>query len=289
MIRAHSSGGRFQSTRPVWGATRSGPCEGLRGMRFNPRAPCGARRDELPRLLTLDRFNPRAPCGARQAGGVRRLGLPVSIHAPRVGRDPARALFCLLIPSFNPRAPCGARQHFGVEPRRCVQVSIHAPRVGRDIIDGMLHRYGGGFNPRAPCGARHLDACHACHFVGFNPRAPCGARRNISLAASAAGVFQSTRPVWGATVGNASQFLQNAVSIHAPRVGRDLHTSFQHPSARQFQSTRPVWGATDAARVAPQRPHVSIHAPRVGRDVCTRQIVNKFTGFNPRAPCGARL
>ena len=35
--------------------------------RFNPRAPCGARRFTFVFLMqTLQHFNPRAPCGARQ-------------------------------------------------------------------------------------------------------------------------------------------------------------------------------------------------------------------------------
>ena len=57
---------KFQSTRPVRGATPSPP----------------------PRWRICWHFNPRAPCGARPAC-VR--GLPgdpgISIHAPRAGRD----------------------------------------------------------------------------------------------------------------------------------------------------------------------------------------------------------
>ena len=78
--------------------------------------------------------------------------------------------------------------------------------------------------------------------------------------------FQSTRPVWGATPEHNIKHAQRAISIHAPRVGRD-----------------PVW---------PQHfcgyGKISIHAPRVGRDA-TAVISNyKPIDFNPRAPCGAR-
>ncbi len=102
------------------------------------------------------RFNPRAPCGARRGHIQQRGHVPrVSIHAPRAGRDPSRVgprrrpLAC-----FNPRAPCGARHnavalndHVGefqsTRPVRgatgkervfydCHMVSIHAPRAGRD-------------------------------------------------------------------------------------------------------------------------------------------------------------
>ena len=78
----------FQSTRPMRGATAfrrlsasdlfisihaphagrdfGDCCFSLRRMDFNPRAPCGARRD-CPRSSHLHQhFNPRAPCGARR-------------------------------------------------------------------------------------------------------------------------------------------------------------------------------------------------------------------------------
>ena len=57
---------RFQSTRPVWGATGAGHVALNAQNHFNPRAPCGARRisaGTMPRSLLY--FNPRAPCGAR--------------------------------------------------------------------------------------------------------------------------------------------------------------------------------------------------------------------------------
>ena len=57
--------GEFQSTRPVWGATRSRPTASATSMNFNPRAPCGARRVYV---------------------SGRRSDV-ISIHAPRVGRD----------------------------------------------------------------------------------------------------------------------------------------------------------------------------------------------------------
>ena len=79
---------RFQSTRPVWGATRQQSAHKAMTYSFNPRAPCGARPHQSRRRRGVGRFNPRAPCGARpqcwQAGDT---GSPVSIHAPHAGRD----------------------------------------------------------------------------------------------------------------------------------------------------------------------------------------------------------
>ena len=78
----------FQSTRPVWGATVSVTCCERAVSYFNPRAPCGARHQHLQLRALWHHFNPRAPCGARPSGG----GPP----------GPCGAY-------FNPRAPCGAR------------------------------------------------------------------------------------------------------------------------------------------------------------------------------------
>ena len=90
---------------------------------------------------------------------------------------------------------------------------------------------------------------------------------NIVITCAAVVTFQSTRPVWGATVGDVNGFHALDISIHAPRVGRDhvdgdgsggakvisIHAPrvgrdpmrLMRPLMRLlFQSTRPVWGAT---------------------------------------------
>ena len=235
-------------------------------MRFNPRAPCGAR----PRKRSLSppyrRFNPRAPCGARPT-------ILLFLHCN----------FC-----FNPRAPCGARL--------------------------------------PPMGYYTISLC-------FNPRAPCGARRGAPYRSFSCSMFQSTRPVRGATHTMIVWFYIGNVSIHAPRAGRDdvapfelpfpacfnprapcgarLHLHDWYGRFQLFQSTRPVRGATTLIRFRRRIPYVSIHAPRAGRDPwykrkggskemfqSTRPVrgatrdSNRRCGrnrcFNPRAPCGAR-
>ena len=78
----------FQSTRPVRGATTSASSAFVGFFSFNPRAPCGARRQCSDGRSCARRFNPRAPCGARPARIVRQHPpFAVSIHAPRAGRD----------------------------------------------------------------------------------------------------------------------------------------------------------------------------------------------------------
>ena len=55
-----------------------------------------------------------------------------------------------------------------------------------------------------------------------------------------------------------------------------------------FQSTRPVRGATMIHFAWDNPRDVSIHAPRAGRDFYPSCMGDVDTGFNPRAPCGAR-
>ena len=81
-----------------------------------------------------------------------------------------------------------------------------------------------------------------------------------------AAVFQSTRPVRGATKPVSAPPAPHAVSIHAPRAGRDV------PFIPGHKVT-----------------FVSIHAPRAGRDRIRLKTNVLSWCFNPRAPCGARL
>ena len=130
-------------------------------------------------------------------------------------------------------------------------ISIHAPRVGRDCIPLNPAEQPENFNPRAPCGARQEKGPNPSRENNFNPRAPCGARLTPQRGRRA----------------------PKKISIHAPRVGRDLAASELPPSIVLFQSTRPVWGATTPQRGRRAPKKISIHAPRVGRDGETVQMM----------------
>ena len=101
---------------------------------------------------------------------------------------------------FNPRAPCGARLGQTVGGVTYYNISIHAPRVGRDDEDDWPRMQAWPISIHAPRVGRDSG------------------RLSLSLPLY---LFQSTRPVWGATKG---------ASLPASNDG--------------FQSTRPVWGAT---------------------------------------------
>ncbi len=151
----------FQSTRPLWGATRR-HAAAHKGGKFQSTRPLWGATTRL-----------RAPRRTRS----------ISIHAPLVGRDAIRAWWRSMPTDFNPRAPCGARPHRhacravsrNFNPRApCgarlmgvvkllgqVAISIHAPLVGRDPTRCAAFSAGSDFNPRAPCGAR-LGCAHLC-------------------------------------------------------------------------------------------------------------------------------
>ena len=79
---------RFQSTRPLRGATR----------------------EAARRLLDLQ-ISIHAPLAGRDAirAGSPSASSTISIHAPLAGRDVTGRLPQLRVQHFNPRAPCGAR------------------------------------------------------------------------------------------------------------------------------------------------------------------------------------
>ena len=210
---------QFQSTRPVWGATLRGfilrcftaisihaPRMGRdlcilserRSQKyFNPRAPYGARLASLPYPLKGSSFQSTRPVwGATSVC----LSVAISIHAPRMGRDSRSSAAIIRPHDFNPRAPYGARRTHARADGGDAAISIHAPRMGRDAEYGRVKFL-----------AEH-----------FNPRAPYGARRGGTPVLTTQSEFQSTRPVWGATPPRTGERLAVAISIHAPRMGRDL-------------------------------------------------------------------
>ena len=168
----------FQSTHPLRGATRVSdyaashdgisihaplagcdhPQRSRRGCDkyFNPRTPCGVRRDRLHILaptMTISIHAPLAGCDPMH-GRVATAKICISIHAPLAGCDASGTCDRARQEYFNPRTPCGVRPRMfsthvliaafqsthplrgATEPRRlmpiCYKISIHAPLAGCD-------------------------------------------------------------------------------------------------------------------------------------------------------------
>ena len=160
------------------------------------------------------------------------------------------------------RGATGPRPHPGAIQR----VSIHAPRTGRDgtlwvqlpLQEVSIHAPRTGRDlPRVPLRLSRHVSIHA-------PRT--GRDLRALLLDAYTGLFQSTRPARGATFSRVIVTEKYPVSIHAPRTGRDLRAVIVECKVLEFQSTRPARGAT--------------RGPVGGEPV--------RSGFNPRAPHGAR-
>ena len=184
--------------------------------RFNPRAPCGARLRLGTNDQTIIPFQSTRPM--RGATAVDTFGGgDAMFQSTRPMRGATRnTRHEVRRPSFNPRAPCGAR--------------LPGPPLLRRVQS---------FNPRAPCGARRFQGFIPVGDCSFNPRAPCGARHDLRLLAAKGFVFQSTRPVWGATNHAIDAVRYGTVSIHAPRVGRDTEKQRSWSRRQSFNPRAP--------------------------------------------------
>ena len=104
-------------------------------------------------------------------------------------------------------------------------IPIHAPRVGSDQHGGDLGRAAGDFNPRSPCGERPGAKAYSGPRYIFQSTLPVWGATWLNPALRIRLIFQSTLPVWGATENGNVIMQQVIISIHAPRVGSDFHSS----------------------------------------------------------------
>ena len=74
------------------------------------------------------------------------------------------------------------------------------------------------------------------------------------------------------------------ISIHPPRVGRDLSSGSGVAMTATFQSTLPVWGGTDDGGAGLRTVYISIHPPRVGRDPARYKIQLAYCTFQSTLP-----
>ena len=237
---------KFQSTLPVWGATvapKSGPYSRI----FQSTLPVWGATDAGltagPQLI-ISIHAPRVGSDAEMIA-QRTLALRISIHAPRVGSDHRALGVQALKQAISIHAPRVGSDGAGQVRPLCQVISIHAPRVGSDRCGRLLHpahgisihapRVGSDDMTQRVISCRRWISIHAprvgsddfpCSWSAarrhFNPRSPCGERPRGCVTFCNHQEFQSTLPVWGATIAllhALPAFL--CISIHAPRVGSD--------------------------------------------------------------------
>ena len=124
--------------------------------------------------------------------------------------------------------------------------------------------------------------------TNFNPRSPCGERRRAYKAHRTVNRFQSTLPVWGATLAWSHWKEFMGISIHAPRVGSDIWAATAIRLMSKFQSTLPVWGATHFAKNSHVWQKFQSTLPVWGATPLIVLLRIILRNFNPRSPCGER-
>ena len=212
----------------------------------------------------------------------------ISIHASRMGCDSDCRCKWRCRCHFNPRIPYGMRllDHDAALPKArisihasrmgCddgirplagnVHISIHASRMGCDDLVQSKHTDGKDFNPRIPYGMRRMKCSKRRTAPYFNPRIPYGMRLGITNFPTFMTVFQSTHPVWDATLPRAIMKTRSLISIHASRMGCDWDISaFNHP-ARNFNPRIPYGMRRQIPPAAMRSIGISIHASRMGCD-----------------------
>ena len=146
----------FQSTHPVWGATRRGSRTGRGGRSFQSTHPVwGATTPYHDGSSSSRDFNPRTPCGVRH-DHLMAAGLTMefqSTHPVWGATWPVRVeifahwAFQSTHPVWGATGPAQTLRVWGM-------ISIHAPRVGCDVFSCCGTLCKSYFNPRTPCGVR---------------------------------------------------------------------------------------------------------------------------------------
>ena len=174
------------------------------------------------------------------------------------------------------------------ETGRCYPFQSTRPARGATWWPFMQRWAIWNFNPRAPRGARHREVIVPPPQKVFQSTRPArGATelRDVVLllvlfqsTRPARGatwhghiivhgsIFQSTRPARGATTLPAPFYILTAISIHAPREGRDRLELTRDPGYRDFNPRAPRGARQGYTPGGNENDDISIHAPREGRD-----------------------
>ena len=147
------------------------------------------------------------------------------------------------------------------------------------------------FNPRSPCGERHRGRTVKWHKVVISIHAPrVGSDPERKLDCYAPVLFQSTLPVWGATMRCWSVAVTMPISIHAPRVGSDWAHRWSPRRSLHFNPRSPCGERLPQPESRPSPcPHFNPRSPCGERPAAGQSWpAGRRPDFNPRSPCGER-
>ena len=129
-----------------------------------------------------------------------------------------------------------------------ILISIHSPRMGRDQAVAKAKEQQHAFQSTLPAWGETSHGNLGGELgIYFNPLSPHGERPALPAPFPPIFLFQSTLPAWGETREQVSPEWLAIISIHSPRMGRDIQ-----------------------AKTKNSRVTISIHSPRMGRDLTWR-------------------
>ena len=183
-----------------------------------------------------------------------------------MGRGPASAAAVAMLCHFNPLSPHGERRC--ASGRRWSgrwRFQSTLPAWGETCIVGRWWMRS-KFQSTLPAWGETKRGRNARERgVNFNPLSPHGERRWWTARPHWSTSFQSTLPAWGETDGVMRIAKVQKISIHSPRMGRDMDAMMQQRQAE-----------------------ISIHSPRMGRDADAVKAAIPPQDFNPLSPHGER-
>ena len=236
----------FQPTLPLRGTTSRPDKRNLADAGFNPRSPCGERRQTSSECAYLPCFNPRSPCGERHPRRVacRTRRARFNPRSPCGERRRTRRWPCARPRCFNPRSPCGERRTNTAQVDSHSQLQPTLPLRGA-TYQGLSYSEICAFQPTLPLrGATRASRHRSPHPQCFNPRSPCGERRHQQEVPRHPGV----------------------VSTHAPLAGSDGSRSDRRTRHPRFNPRSPCGERRERAPVHLELVGVSTHAPLAGSD-----------------------
>ena len=257
---------------------------------FNPRTPCGVRRDEFGKLrhrLIISIHAPLAGCDLSISSHFPLDSLFQSTHPLRGATDCFITSYKLRS-HFNPRTPCGVRpsdcsmkshaKYFNPRTpcgvRHCLPPLSQYPAIFQSThpLRGATEKYQEGYSYHEKFQSTHplrgatrwILRCRI-HYKYFNPRTPCGVRPRHDRRAICGMRFQSTHPLRGATPLPCQLFYQKQFQSTHPLRGA-TESTVTVIVALKFQSTHPLRGATAPRGRCNADILISIHAPLAGCD-----------------------
>ena len=236
----------------------------------------------------------------------------ISIHSPRMGRDPLVPEFVHTIEHFNPLSPHGERLSPARPAWPPLGISIHSPRMGRDRLFGFLISDHGIFQSTLPAWGETRLAGDAGTNLLISIHSPRMGRDEYNVE-----FYKKNYEISIHSPRMGRDLLEDdlsedscAISIHSPRMGRDInaHTSptkgqyfnplsphgERHGAARRWMCLHPIsihsprMGRDGNPVFNAKLDQISIHSPRMGRDHHVKGLIGVHFDFNPLSPHGER-